>query len=136
MKEKYKLAYMDMAERFGQTSEATRLKVGAIIVDENGVISEGCNGTPSGWYSNVCEDINGATLPCVRHAEVNALNKLRRKTVSSVGASIFVSHAPCKMCSIEIVDSELKAVFYRHEYRLDDGIQYLRARGVYVEQIP
>lgn len=134
MKPKYTLAFMDMCERFGQTSEATRLKVGALIVKDGSVISEGVNGSYAG-LPNVCEGEDGQTLPCVRHAEAAALDKLVRKTESSVGAELFVSHAPCIFCAYRIVDAGIRKVYYRHSYRLRDGIEYLISRGVEIEQL-
>jgi dCMP deaminase len=133
MKTKYLHAYLDMAERFGQTSEATRLKVGALIVKDDTIISCGVNGTPRGWLTNLCEDADGSTNSVVRHAEVNALNKLRRSNGSSSGASMFCSHLCCLGCAIEIVDSGIKEFYYKHEYRDLSGLEYLESKGVKVE---
>lgn len=130
MKEKYLAAFMDMAERFGQTSAAERLKVGALLVKDDRIISLGVNGTPKGWPSEVCEGPDGQTWPHVRHAEKAALDKLRSSPESGAGSVMFVSHSPCMPCAIEIVDSGIQAVYYRHEYRSDDGIRYLQAKGV------
>lgn len=132
MKAKYKLAFLDMAIRFGQTSEATRLKVGALLVKNGGIISEGCNGQPAGWPTEVCEGPDGQTLPTVRHAEKAALDKMRNKTETCEGSTMFVSHAPCLPCSIEIVASGVKEVIYAVDYRSQDGVNYLRSRGVKV----
>ena len=135
MKQKYILAYLDMAERFGQTSEATRLKVGALLVKNDCIISQGTNGNPPKWHTEVCEDEYGKTLPTVRHAEVAALEKLQRSHESSVGATMFISHAPCEMCAIKIVGAGIKEVYYRHVYRCDKGIEYLQRHGVFVKRI-
>src|SRR5690554_643708 len=135
MKQKYKLAFMDMAERFGQTSTAQRLKVGAILYKNGGLISLGCNGQPPGWHTEVCEDDEGNTLPTVRHAEEAALQKLYLSTETSEGAEMFVSHAPCLQCSLKIVAAKIKKVYYRHEYRSQDGLNYLIEQGVEVERI-
>lgn len=135
MKEKYKLAFMDMAERFAQTSEAKRLRVGALLVKDDRIISLGVNGTPKGWPSEVCEGPDGQTWPHVRHAEKAALDKLRSSPESGAGSTLFCSHSPCMPCAIEIVDSGVKAVYYRHEYRSEDGLRYLQAKGVEVYKI-
>jgi len=126
---------MDMAERFGQTSTAQRLKVGAILYKNGGLISLGCNGQPPGWHTEVCEDDEGNTLPTVRHAEEAALQKLYLSTETSEGAEMFVSHAPCLQCSLKIVAAKIKKVYYRHEYRSQDGLNYLIEQGVEVERI-
>ena len=136
MKQKYIEAFMDMAERFGQTSEAQRLKVGALLVKDNRVISLGVNGQPSGWGTEVCEGQDGQTLPTVIHSEKACLDKLRRSTESAVGSQMFVSHSPCLACSIEIFDSGVRAVYYRYDYRSADGIKYLLDKGVPVYKIP
>lgn len=135
MKEKYLLAFMDMAERFGQTSTAERLKVGTLLIKDDRIISLGVNGTPKGWPSEVCEGPDGQTWPHVRHSELAALNKLRSSPESAVGSTMVVSHSPCQACAIEIVDSGVKALYYRHEYRSDDGLRYLLAKGVEVYKI-
>lgn len=135
LKEKYKLAIMDMAERFGQTSEATRLKVGAILYKNDNIISTGVNGTPAGYHTNICEGEDGKTLSVVKHAEVNALDKLRRSHENSIGATLFCSHAPCLNCSLQLVESGIKKVYYRHTYRNTEGLEYLRSNDIDVEQI-
>jgi dCMP deaminase len=122
-----------MAERFGQTSEAERLKVGALIVKDNAIISCGVNGTPHGWATNICEDTNGTTSSVVRHAEVNALNKLRRSNSTSSGATMFCSHSCCLGCAIEVVDAGIKEFYFKHEYRDSSGLEYLESKGVKVE---
>lgn len=135
MKHKYLLAFMDMAERFALTSEATRLKVGALILKNDSIISLGVNGTYPGWYTNDCEDETGQTAWYTRHAEQAALDKLVKSNESSEGAIMLVSHAPCKMCSLRIKDSGISSVYYRHEYRDLSGVEYLRSAGVTVERI-
>lgn len=136
MKQKYINAYMDMACRFAQTSEAQRLKVGSLLVKDDRVISLGVNGTPAGWCSEVCEGPDGQTLPHVRHSERACLDKLRRSPESATGSVMFVSHSPCLPCSIEIVDSQVKALYYRYDYRSTDGIRYLLDKGIPVYKIP
>ena len=139
IKTKYAEAFMDMAIRFGQTSTAERLKVGAILIKNDAAIAIGCNGCPPKWHNELCEGINedGSTytLPHVRHAEKACLDKLRQSTETSTGASMFVSHAPCSMCAIDIVSAGIKEVYYRDDYRSDEGIQYLKRSGVNVFQI-
>ena len=134
MKNKYKLAFMDMAERFGQTSTAERLKVGALIVKNDSIIALGCNGMPPGWPTEVWESVEYmstdapqwlalqevieewpytddrrryklTTKPECRHAEIAALEKLWNSSETSSGAEMFVSHSPCKMCAIKIKTS-------------------------------
>ena len=135
MKYKYKLALIDMACRFGETSEAQRLKVGALIYKNDSIISLGTNGQPPGWSSEVCEDIEGNTISSVRHAEDAALQKLWNSTETARGAEMFISHAPCLGCSIKIATAGIKKVYYKHEYRSRQGLEYLIDRGVEIEQI-
>ena len=135
MKDKYKRAYMDMAERFGQTSEAKRLKVGCLLVKDSGVISEGVNGQPPGWYTEVCEDEDDNTLDTVRHAEVAALEKMQNKTETVKGSIAFISHSPCKFCAIKLASAGVKEVCFRHTYRSKEGIEYLNFNNVLVRQI-
>jgi dCMP deaminase len=136
MKMVYKLAYMDMACRFGLTSEAERRKVGALLVNERGVISEGCNGQPSGWPTEVCEDPETRlTLPTVRHAEISCLEKLQNKHEVAQGATMFVSTAPCYNCAIKIKSAGIVAVYYRDLYNNTDGIDYLKQHCVQVTKI-
>lgn len=135
MKTEYIYAYLDMAERFGQTSKAERLKVGALIVKNDSVISLGCNGQPPGWPTEVCEGADGLTLPTVRHAEDAALQKLWNSAETSQGATMFVSHCPCLNCSIKIATAGIKKVYYVHEYRSTEGIEYLLRRGIGATQV-
>ena len=135
MKERYLKAFMDMTLRFAQTSEAKRLKVAACLIKNGNPICFGTNGTPPGWPSNVCEGEDGKTLPEVLHAEVQCLNKLRKINETSIGATLLVTHSCCLRCAHEIVDSGIEKVYYRHKYRTAEGIYYLRANGVEVEQL-
>ena len=134
MKHKYAIALMDMTERFGQTSTATRLKVGSMIYKNGSVIALGCNGQPPGWHTEQCEDETGKTLPTVRHAEAAALEKLYLSTETSENAEMFISHAPCLNCALKIVAAKIEKVYYRHDYRCDEGLKYLIANGVSVEK--
>ena len=135
MKEKYALAIMDMANRYGETSTAERLKVGSLIYKNNSIISLGVNGQPPGWETEVCEDDEGKTLPTVRHSEAAALEKLYLSTETSEGAEMFISHSPCLNCSLKIVAAKIQKVYYRHEYRCSQGIEWLKKNGVEVYKI-
>ena len=142
MKAKFKQAYMDVAARFAQLSSAVRLQVGAIVVKDDRIISIGYNGMPSGW-DNTCEDTvfqqDGTsalkTKPEVLHAESNAIAKLARCGESGDGASIFVTHSPCMECAKLIYQSGIQQVYYKHDYRSRDGIDFLNKCNVGVEQI-
>lgn len=131
----YDNAYLEMAEAFAKTSVAERLKVGCVIIRDGQPISLGINGTPSGWYTNSCEDEGGNTSWFTKHAEVQALNKLRKSTESSVGADMFITHSPCKMCALDIIDAGIKRVVFKNQYRDTTGIQLLKEHGMIVEQL-
>lgn len=135
MKSKYELAFMDMAVRFGQTSTATRKKVGAVLVKNESCIALGVNGQPPGWPTEVCEGQDGMTLPTVRHAEIAALEKLWNSSETAQGSVMFVSCAPCLNCSIKITTAGIKKVYFREAYRDNSGLDYLRSKQIEVEQI-
>lgn len=136
MKEKYLHAFMDMTERFAETSEAQRLKVGACLIKNGNPIAFGVNGTIPGWETNKCEDEDGNTkADVVLHAEIQALNKLRKINESSVGATLLVTHSCCLRCAREVVDSGITVVYYKHDYRCSSGIEYLKKNGILVEKI-
>ena len=124
MKRKHVQAYMDVAETFAQCSSAKRLKVGAIIVKDDRIISIGYNGTPSGW-DNVCEDGMNKTKPEVLHAESNAITKLAKSTESGDGAIMFCTHAPCLNCAKLIAQSGISEIYFREYYRDRDGVEFL-----------
>ncbi len=142
MKEKFKQAYMDVAHRFAELSHARRLHVGAIIVKDDRIISIGYNGMPAGW-DNDCEDVvqhsddttSLKTKPEVLHAETNAIAKLAKSTESGADATMFITHSPCLDCAKLIFQSGISSVFYRDSYRSEDGIQFLKASGITVEQL-
>ena len=134
MKKKYIDAHIKVAEIYSQLSSANRLKVGAIVVKDNRVISIGYNGTPSGW-SNVCEDDDNKTIPEVIHAEANAIAKLARTNESGLNAVMFITHAPCMECAKLIFASGISKVFYKSEYRDMAGIEFLNKCNVEVEKI-
>jgi len=173
MKQKFIDYFMDVAERTSQLSHAIRLKVGAIIVKDDRIISIGYNGMPSGWDNN-CEDkeymdqtaggwlspeeieeqwpwseqqlpktedlpwlrYKLKTKPEVLHAETNAIAKLAKSTQSGVGATLFITHAPCLDCAKLIYQSGINNILYRNSYRSDDGINFLTKSGVNVTRHP
>lgn len=134
MKQKHIEACMKCAEAWAECSSAERLKVGAIAYKNGHIIAEGYNGLPIGM-SGSCEDELGITRKEVTHAEDNLLRKLTRSTESSVGAYIFITHSACKNCSIKIVDAGISRVYYKHEYRSTEGLDYLRANNIEVIKI-
>ncbi len=132
--DKWQKAYMTTAETFGALSSAKRLKVGAIIVRDNRILSIGYNGMPSGW-TNICEDDNNATKKEVLHAESNCLMKLARSSESGLGAVIYITHAPCMECAKLVYGAGISRVFYRTEYKNTDGTNFLSACNVEVERV-
>lgn len=164
MKQKFKDAYMDTAKRFAELSHAVRLKVGAIIVKDDRIISIGFNGTPSGWV-NDCEHreymdpagTNGwldtadvkeqypyenahghyrlTTKQEVLHAEMNAISKIAKTTESADGATMFVTHQPCIHCAKIIYQSGITAVYYDTDYRDQSGVRFLEKCGVVVDKL-
>ena len=142
MKEKFVNAYMDVAERFAELSSARRLHVGAIVVKDDRIISIGYNGMPSGW-DNDCEDLVYRiaeepilkTKPEVLHAETNAIAKLAKSNESGLGATMFITHAPCLDCAKLIYQSGISSVLYRNSYRDTGGITFLEKSGIAVMQV-
>jgi dCMP deaminase len=162
MKEKFIQAHMKAAEVYAELSTAKRLQVGCVIVKDNTIIGIGYNGMPSGWDNN-CEDVeyilkeecrqsdkfmmhNGYTESAhgwsrlhskkeVLHAETNAIAKVSRSTNSSESASLFVTHAPCLECAKIIHQAAIKEVYYRHNYRTIDGIEFLKKCNIGVQQV-
>jgi dCMP deaminase len=132
MKQKFINAYMDVAFRFAELSSAIRLKVGAIAVKDDRIISIGYNGTPAGW-DNSCEDkiwtqdgdYGLKTKPEVIHAESNCISKLAKSLESGLGATMFITHAPCLSCAKLIYQSGIGSVYYRNSYRDTAGIDFL-----------
>jgi len=140
MKNKFIDAYMDVAERFAQLSSATRLQVGAIVVKDDRIISIGYNGMPTGW-DNCCEDVVRQdevgfqvtkTKAEVLHAETNAIAKLAKSGESGLGATMFVTHAPCIDCAKLVYQSGIATVYYKHKYRSTQGLEFLDKSGVEV----
>ena len=126
--------YMRMARTWSENSYCVRRKVGALLVKDQMIISDGYNGTPSG-FENICEDENGVTKPYVLHAEANAITKVAKSGNSSEGATLYVTASPCLECSKLIIQSGIKRVVYKDEYRLTDGIDLLRRAGIEVEKV-
>lgn len=123
--------YLRMARIWAENSYCQRRKVGALVVKNKMIISDGYNGTPSG-FENVCEDENNITKPYVLHAEANAITKLARSHNNSEGATLYVTASPCIECAKLIIQSGIKRVVYGETYRLDDGIRLLRRAGIEV----
>lgn len=149
------LAHMETAEVYARLSKAKKLKVGAIVVKDNRVVSIGYNGTPVGW-DNTCEDeihtveecyidmggpsfpigsVSYKTRPEVIHAEANAIAKLARSSESGLNASMYISHAPCYECAKLIHNAGISKVFYRKHYRNEDGLNFLSKCNIEVEKI-
>ncbi len=126
--------YLRMARIWAENSYCTRRRVGAIIVSGSMIISDGFNGTPSG-FENVCEDDNGATKPYVLHAEANAITKVARSNNSSEGATLYVTASPCLECSKLIIQAGIKRVVFNEIYRITDGIDLLKRAGIQVDYI-
>ena len=126
--------YLRMAGIWAENSYCKRRKVGAIIVKNQMIISDGYNGTPSG-FENVCEDEQGVTKPYVLHAEANAITKVARSNNSSDGATLYVTSSPCVECAKLIIQAGVKRVVYNEQYRLTDGVDLLRRAGIECIQI-
>ncbi|MCG9794071.1 deoxycytidylate deaminase [Flavobacterium algicola] len=131
---RYDRAYLRIATEWGLLSYCNRKKVGAIIVKDRMIISDGYNGTPTG-FENCCEDEDGITRWDVLHAEANAILKVARSTQSCEGATLYITLSPCKECSKLIYQSGIKRVVYHKGYRDESGIEFLKKAGVTVENI-
>ncbi|RPG57436.1 MAG: dCMP deaminase family protein [Flavobacteriales bacterium TMED96] len=132
---KYDIAYLKMAETWGKLSYCKRRQVGAIIVKNRMIISDGYNGTPTG-FENVCEDEDNYTKWYVLHAEANAILKVTSSTQSSDGATLYVTLSPCRECSKLIHQSGISRVVYSEAYKDLSGVEFLKKAGVIVDQIP
>ena len=131
--EKFDHSYLEMASVWAQNSYCKRRKVGALLVKDRMIISDGYNGTPSG-FENICEE-DGVTKTYVLHAEGNAITEVAKSGNSSEGATLYVTASPCLECSKLIIQAGIKRVVYRDEYRLTDGIDLLRRAGIEVERV-
>lgn len=132
---RYDKAYMRMAVEWAKLSYCQRKQVGAIIVKDRMIISDGYNGTPTG-FDNCCEDNNGNTKWYVLHAEANAIMKVAASTQSSEGATLYITMSPCKECSKLIYQSGITRVVYKELYKDDEGIDFLRKAGVELVHLP
>lgn len=124
--------YIRMARIWAENSYCKRRQVGALLVKDKTIISDGYNGTPSG-FPNICEDDNDTTFPYVLHAEANAIAKVAQSNNSSDGATLYVTASPCIECAKLIIQAGIKRVVYSEKYRLTDGIDLLERAGVKVE---
>ena len=131
---KYDKAYLRLAKEWGKLSYCKRKQVGAIIVRDKMIISDGYNGSPSG-FENCCEDEEGLTKWSVLHAEANAILKVARSTQTCEGATLYITLSPCKECSKLIHQSGIKRVVYLEGYKDDSGLQFLEKAGVQVDHI-
>jgi dCMP deaminase len=132
---KYDTAYLKMAREWGALSYCKRKQVGAIMVKERMIISDGYNGTPSG-FENFCEDEEGYTKWYVLHAEANAISKVASSTHSCKGATLYITLSPCKECSKLIHQSGIKRVVYANAHKDLSGIKFLEAAGVATLHLP
>ena len=128
------LRYMRMARIWAENSYCQRRQVGALVVKDKAIISDGYNGMPSG-FENICEDDNNVTKPYVLHAEANAITKLARSHNSSDGATLYVTASSCIECAKLIIQAGIKRVVYAEHYRLEDGINLLKRANIDVEYI-
>ena len=126
---KLDLRYLRMARIWAENSYCKRRQVGALVVKDKMIISDGYNGTPSG-FENVCEDENNVTKPYVLHAEANAITKIARSNNSSNGATMYVTASPCIECAKLIIQAGIKRVVYCEEYRSEEGLDLLRKVGI------
>ena len=126
--------YLRMARIWAENSYCQRRQVGALVVKDQRIISDGYNGTPSG-FENQCEDEQGVTHPYVLHAEANAITKLARSSNNSDGATLYVTASPCIECAKLIIQAGIKRVVYREKYRLDDGLNLQKKANIKVEYL-
>jgi len=137
MKPKFIELYSDIAQRVALLSSARRLKVGAIVVRDDRIISIGYNGMPAGWNNNCeTEQADGSlkTRPEVLHAEMNALMKLARSHESGDSADLFITHSPCMECAKGIYQAGIRRVYYGQQYRSDDGVNFLKQCNIHIAQ--
>ncbi len=131
---KFDPSYIKMAHVWAENSYCERRKVGALIVKDRMIISDGYNGTPAG-FENVCEDDNGDTKPYVLHAEANAITKVAKSHNSSDGATLYITDSPCIECAKLIIQSGIKRVVYARKYRITDGLELLERAGVELDHL-
>ncbi len=128
---KFDKSYLEMAHVWAKNSYCKRRQVGALIVKDRMIISDGYNGTPSG-FENICEDESGSTKQYVLHAEANAITKVAQSNNSSKDATLYITDSPCVECSKLIIQSGIRRVVYDREYRITDGLDLLKRAGVEV----
>lgn len=133
--DRYDRAYMRMALEWSRLSHCTRKKVGALIVKEGMIISDGYNGTPTG-FPNDCEDANGTTHWYVLHAEANAIMKVARSTNNARGATLYLTHSPCKECSKLVLQAGIRRLVYLDAYKDPAGLHLLEQGGVMIHRLP
>ena len=126
------LRYLRMARIWAENSYCKRRQVGALLVKNGAIISDGFNGTPSG-FENICEDENNISKPYVLHAEANAITKIARSSQNSDGATLYVTASPCIDCAKLIIQSGIRRVVYAEQYRLDDGIRLFERAGIEIK---
>lgn len=126
--------YLQMADIWSQNSYCKRRQVGALLVKDQMIISDGYNGTPSG-FENICEDDDNKTKPYVLHAEANAITKVAKSGNSSDGATLYVTSSPCMECSKLIIQAGIKRVVFTESYRLEDGINLLKRANIEIKQV-
>ena len=126
--------YLRMARIWAENSYCERRRVGALLVKDKMIISDGYNGTPAG-FDNVCEDPSGTTYPYVLHAEANAITKVAQSNNSSLGSTLYVTTSPCMECSKLIIQAGIRRVVFSELYRITDGIDLLRKAGVELDHI-
>jgi len=131
---KYDKAYLRMAEEWGKLSYCNRKQVGAIIVKDRMIISDGYNGTPTG-FENICEDEDGYTKWYVLHAEANAILKVAASTQSCIGATLYITLSPCQECSKLIHQAGIVRVVFSKAYRDDSGLQFLKKAGIDIKYV-
>jgi len=126
--------YLRMAATWAENSYCKRRQVGALLVKEKMIISDGYNGTPSG-FENICEDTNNRTKPYVLHAEANAITKVAKSGNSSEGATLYVTSSPCIECAKLIIQAGIKRVVFTENYRVEDGVNLLKRAAIEVKQV-
>ena len=126
---RYDLAYLKLAQQWSNLSYAKRRKVGALIVQDGVIISDGYNGTPTG-FDNHCEDENGETFWYVLHAEANAITKVARTTQSAKGATLYITLSPCRECAKLILQTGIQRVVFTEMYRDQTGVEFLKNAGI------
>ena len=129
------IRYLRMAKIWSENSYCNRRKVGALLVKDKMIISDGYNGTPSG-FPNICEDADNRTFQYVLHAEANAITKVAKSNNSSEGSTLYVTDSPCIECAKLIIQSGIKRVVYSKLYRISDGIELMKTAGIKTEYLP